>query len=147
MLWTLGGMSINLKKNNNALIMFQCYVITTRCNETTCVMIQCMAILKLRPPISCAYVHPLCFCSKNHKKIERKQETNKRTWKKWRKKKKTTKDNLIFPHVNITFLLIGPYAFTHTHCSLQKHVFNLKVQFASNRSLEFWTLDLRLKWP
>jgi len=58
------------------------------------------------------------------KKMKRKKKKKKKTKKKWRKKKKkTTKDNLIFPHVNITFLLIGPYAFTHIHFSLQRHVF------------------------
>jgi hypothetical protein len=39
-----------------------------------------------------------------------------------------TKDNLMLSHVNINFLLIGPYAFTHIHCTLKKMWRN--VQFA-----------------
>jgi len=35
-----------------------------------------------------------------------------------------TKDHLILSHVNLTLdPQIRPYAFTHTHCTLQKNVF------------------------
>jgi hypothetical protein len=35
-------------KNNIALIIFQCCLIVTRCNATTCVITLCMAIIKTR---------------------------------------------------------------------------------------------------
>jgi hypothetical protein len=134
-LWTLGGMSINFKKNNNTLIILQCCVIAIRCNETTCAMTRCMPILKLRPLISCAYIHPLCFCSKRPKKIERKKETNKRTWKKWKQPKKNKgQPNLprceyhIF--TNWTLCLYTHSLYLTKTCFLKcEERSNLKVQF------------------
>jgi hypothetical protein len=90
--------------------------------------------------------------TKKHK--ESKQKKKKKNMKKMkREKERRTKDNLILSHVNLTFVLIGSYTFTHTYCTLQKSVFkcekwsNLQIKFASNWSLKFWTLDPHLKWP
>jgi hypothetical protein len=39
-------MSTNSEKNSNALIILQSSTIATCCNETTCAMTQCIAIIK-----------------------------------------------------------------------------------------------------
>jgi hypothetical protein len=50
-------------------------------------------------------------------------------------------------------LQIGPQAFRHTHYTIRKNVFlmwrrvQFKVQFASNWSLDFWSLGPCVKWP
>jgi hypothetical protein len=92
-----------LKKNNNALIILQCCVISIRWNEIACAITQCVAILKLKPPISCAYTHPLCFCSKKQKKNREKARNKQKNMKKMKRKKKRTKDNQIFSHVKLHF--------------------------------------------
>jgi len=63
------------------------------------------------------FIHCVFVVESTQKK---KQETKKKTWKNEKKKRK--KDNLILSHVNFICLLtqIGPYAFTHTHCTFQK---------------------------
>jgi hypothetical protein len=66
------------------------------------------------------------FVVESTKKQREKQETKKEYEKNEERKKKKKKDNLILSHVNINFLLIRPYAFTHIHCSLKKMFFNVK---------------------
>jgi hypothetical protein len=69
-----------------------------------------------------------------------------------------SKVNLILSHVNHTFFIldlwIGPQASRHTHCTLGTKRFFLmwrrvqfKVQFASNCSVDFWSLDPCLTGP
>ncbi len=92
-------------------------------------------------------------CSKREKNKQKKRKP----WKKGRKKEKKPKVNLFLTHVNHTFLIldlqIGPQAFRHIHYTIRKNVFLLwkkvqfKVQFASNWSLGFWSLDPCLRWP
>jgi hypothetical protein len=55
MLQTCGGMSTNFERNN-ALVIFQCCVIATCCNETTCAMTLWMAIVKTKT------TNILCLC-------------------------------------------------------------------------------------
>jgi hypothetical protein len=99
--------------------------------------------------VSCAYVHPLCAV----RKINLKKEIYFLTMKK--KKKTKMAINLILSHANPTFFIldlpIEPQTFRHTHPTLRKSVFlmwrrvQFKVQFASNWSFGFWSLDP--KWP
>jgi hypothetical protein len=98
-------MSTNSEKHSNALIILQSSTIGTCCNETTCAMNQCIAIIKTRTTNILVY--------------NRKQELKKKNTKEMKRRKENTKTvNLILSHVNLTFLLIEPYAFNHTHCTL-----------------------------
>jgi hypothetical protein len=92
MLQTLGDMFTNSKKNNNAFIILQCCVIITNYNEITCAMTRWMTIIKLGPSISCAYTHPLHFCSrkKKHRKKKTKEKNMKKIREKEKKKQRTT---------------------------------------------------------
>ncbi len=127
MFWTFGGTSTNSEKNSNALIILQSSTIATGCNETTCAMNQCIAIIKTRTTNILVY--------------NRKQELKeKKTRKKWKEEKKTQRKtvNLILSHVNLTFLLIEPYGFNHTHCTLWKNNLLMwrKVQFKDSICLK-----------
>jgi hypothetical protein len=69
--------------------------------------------------INCVFVVESTPKKKQKKTNKQRKEHEKMK----RKRERKTKDNLILSHVNINFLLIGPYAFTHIHCNLQKNVF------------------------
>jgi hypothetical protein len=143
MLQTFDVMWTNSMKNNIALIILQCCPIPIHCNSTTCAITQCIAIVKTRATNICAYAHPLCAV--RGKKVK----YNKKNLKPWKKRPKV---NPILSHVNHTFsildLQIGPQGFEHTHHTLEiLLIFNMKkkvqfkLQFASNWSLGFWSLD------
>jgi hypothetical protein len=85
------------------------------------------------------------------------KKKKKTPWKRKKKKRKNSIINIILSHVNHTFFYIepsiGPQALRHTHYTLGKNVFlnvkkgSVKIQFASNWSLGFWSLDPCLKGP
>jgi hypothetical protein len=73
-----------------------------------------------------------------------KQKKKKKEKMKRGKKKKKKNNNLIFSHVNLTFLLIGPYAFTHTHCTLPNNNNNNNCEEGSNLKVQFAPICFKL---
>jgi hypothetical protein len=62
-------------------------------------------------------IHCVFVVESTKKQIESKKQRKKHE----KNEKRKTKDNLIFSLVNLTFLLIGPYAFTHSLYLLKKY--------------------------
>jgi hypothetical protein len=108
------------------IIKFQFYSKIICCNAITCAITQCMAIIKTKITYNlCLWSSIMCNKSKKRK------ENKKIKKKKKEKKKRRPKVNLILSHVNHAFLIlnlqIGPKAFKHTCCTIEKkRIFNVK---------------------
>jgi hypothetical protein len=70
-------MSTNSEKNSNALIILQSSTIGTCCNETTCAMNQCIAIIKTRTTNILVYNRKQELKKNKHERNEKKKRKHK----------------------------------------------------------------------
>jgi hypothetical protein len=86
-------------KRNITLIKCQCGSIIIHCNAITYAITQCIeSLINKKPPIYCAFGHPLCAL-----KVKRRRKTKIEKTIKKQEKKERSKVNLTLSHVNHTF--------------------------------------------